>query len=239
MDGKDGEELWGPSIQPEGDVDVTRLLIIEDEPRLASFVDRGLRAVGYGVDVCDDGRAGLTMARTGIYTLIILDLNLPSLSGEAVLTELVAEFPDRQVLILTARCDISDRVRLLELGAADYVTKPFDLHELIARVGARVRDAGVAHQRATADGMRVDVHARSVDMGDGPVRLTDREYRLVHHLKEHMGKACSREELLADVWGLWFDPGSNLVDVTIRRVRHKLGPETIETVRGVGYRIPA
>ena len=218
---------------------MTRLLVIEDEPRLASFVARGLSAVGYGVDVCDDGRSGLTMARTGMYALIILDLNLPSLSGEAVLTELLAEFPDRQVLILTARCAISDRVRFLELGAADYVTKPFDLHELIARVGARVRDAGAILERTHTDGMRVDVHARSVDTGGGPVRLTDREYRLLHHLKERTGKACSREELLADVWGMWFDPGSNLVDVTIRRVRHKLGQEIIETVRGVGYRIPA
>jgi two-component system OmpR family response regulator len=218
---------------------MTRLLVVEDEPRLASFVVRGLQAAGYGVDVADDGRSGLTMARTGIYSLVILDLNLPSLSGEAVLTELLAERPDQQVLILTARADISDRVRFLELGAADYVTKPFNLAELKARVGARVREAGVSLERQNSGGIRVDVHARSVDTGGGPVRLTDREYRLLHHLKERSGKACSREELLADVWGMWFDPGSNLVEVTIRRVRHKLGPEIIETVRGVGYRIPA
>jgi two-component system, OmpR family, response regulator len=218
---------------------MTRLLVIEDEPKLASFLVRALGAAGYGVDVADDGRAGLSMARTGIYSLIILDLGLPTLSGEAVLTELLAEFPERQVLVLTARCDIADRVRFLELGAADYVTKPFALPELIARVGARLRDAGVALERAKNDAIRVDVHARSVDTGKGPVRLTDREYRLLHHLKERMGRTCSREELLADVWGMWFDPGSNLVEVTIRRVRHKLGPDIIETVRGVGYRIPA
>ena len=218
---------------------MTRLLVVEDEPRLASFVVRGLQAAGYGVDVADDGRSGLTMALTGIYSLVILDLNLPSLSGEAVLTELLAVRLDQQVLILSARADISDRVRFLELGAADYMTKPFNLAELKARVGARVREAGASLERHSNDGIRVDVHARSVDTGGGPVRLTDREYRLLHHLKERSGKACSREELLADVWGMWFDPGSNLVEVTIRRVRHKLGPEIIETVRGVGYRIPA
>ena len=218
---------------------MTRVLVIEDEPKLASFVARALTAVGYGVDVADDGRSGLSMARTGIYPLIILDLTLPALSGEAVLAELLAECPERQVLILTARGDISDRVRFLELGAADYVTKPFHLSELIARVRARVRDAGVVQDRLSSEGIRVDINARSVDAGGGPVKLTDREYRLVHHLKVHSGKSCSREELLADVWGMWFDPGSNLVDVTVRRVRHKLGAESIETVRGVGYRIPA
>jgi DNA-binding response OmpR family regulator len=218
---------------------MTRVLVIDDEPKLANFVARGLTSVGYGVDVADDGRSGLTMARTGMYALIILDLNLPTLSGEAVLIELVADCGDRQVLILTARGDLSDRVHFLELGAADYMTKPFHVSELIARVRARVRDAGVAQERVDNEGFRVDVHSRSVDTGCGPVRLTDREYRLLHHLKERSGKACSREELLADVWGMWFDPGSNLVDVTIRRVRHKLGSEIIETVRGVGYRIPA
>jgi DNA-binding response OmpR family regulator len=218
---------------------MTRLLVIEDEPRLASFVVRGLNAAGYGVDVADDGRAGLTMALTGMYSLVILDLNLPSLSGEAVLTELLVSRPDQQVLILSARAEMSDRIHFLELGAADYVTKPFNLAELKARVAARVREAGAALERHGNDTIRVDVHARSVDTGRGPVHLTDREYRLLHHLKERTGKACSREELLADVWGMWFDPGSNLVEVTIRRVRHKLGPEIIETVRGVGYRIPA
>ena len=218
---------------------MTRLLVIEDEPRLASFVVRGLNAAGYGGDVADDGRAGLTMALTGMYSLVILDLNLPSLSGEAVLTELLVSRPDQQVLILSARAEMSDRIHFLELGAADYVPKPFTLAELKARVAARVREAGAALERHGNDAIRVDVHARSVDTGRGPVHLTDREYRLLHHLKERTGKACSREELLADVWGMWFDPGSNLVEVTIRRVRHKLGPEIIETVRGVGYRIPA
>ena len=227
------------TCQPGGGRGMTRLLVIEDEPKLASFVVRALQAVGYGVDVADDGRSGLTMALTGIYALVILDLNLPSLSGEAVLTELLAAQPERQVLILSARADISDRVRFLELGAADYVTKPFNLAELKARVCARVREAGAALERHSNDGIRVDIHAHSVDTGAGPVHLTDREYRLLHHLRERSGKACSREELLADVWGMWFDPGSNLVEVTIRRVRHKLGPEVIETVRGVGYRIPA
>ncbi len=226
---------------PDGDRGalMTRLLIIEDEPKLASFVARALQAAGYGVDVADNGRSGLNMALNGIYSLVILDLTLPSLSGEAVLTELLDERPNQQVMILSARTHITDRVRFLELGAADYVTKPFALAELIARVGARVREAGAAVERYDNDGIRVDVHARSVDTGSGPVHLTDREYRLLSHLKDRTGKACSREELLADVWGMWFDPGSNLVEVTIGRVRHKLGPEIIETVRGVGYRIPA
>lgn len=218
---------------------MTRLLIIEDEPRLASFVARALRAAGYGVDVSDDGRTGLRLALTGMYALLLLDLNLPSLSGEAVLTEVLADRPEQQVMILSARSDVRDRVHFLELGAADYLIKPFALAELIARVGARVRAADSALERHHHNGIRVDAHAHSVDTGSGPVHLTDREYRLLRHLKDRTGRACSREELLADVWGMWFDPGSNLVEVTIRRVRHKLGREIIETVRGVGYRIPA
>ncbi len=122
---------------------MTRLLIIEDEPKLASFVTRALQSAGYGVDVADDGRSGLTMALTGNYAVVVLDLTLPSLSGEAVLQEILAQRPDQQVLILSARSDVDDRVRFLELGAADYVTKPFVLSELIARVGARARDVGV------------------------------------------------------------------------------------------------
>ena len=218
---------------------MTRLLIIEDEPRLASFVTRALQAAGYGVDVADDGRAGLTMALTGAYAVIVLDLALPSLSGEAVLHEILKEHPEQQVIILSARSDVSDRVRFLELGASDYVTKPFVLSELIARVGARVRYFGTALERSDSSRVRVDAEDRSVDTGNGPVRLTDREYRLVRHLKERPGKACSRQEILADVWGMWLDPGTNVVEVTIRRVRNKLGPDFIETVRGVGYRIPA
>jgi DNA-binding response OmpR family regulator len=218
---------------------MTRLLIIEDEPKLASFVTRALQSAGYGVDVADDGRSGLTMALTGAYAVVLLDLTLPSLSGEAVLQELLAERPDQQVLILSARSDVSDRVRFIELGAADYVTKPFVLSELIARVGARVRDVGAALDRAESAGLRVDIDERSVDTGNGPVRLTDREYRLVRHLKERSGRPVSRQELLADVWGMWFDPGTNVVEVTIGRIRQKLGPDVIETVRGVGYRISA
>lgn len=218
---------------------MTRLLIIEDEPKLASFVTRALQSAGYGVDVADDGRSGLSMALTGEYAVVVLDLALPSLSGEAVLKELLEERPDQQVLILSARGDVSDRVKFLELGAADYVTKPFVLSELIARVGARVRDVGAALERAQRAGLRVDTESRSVDAGNGPVRLTDREYRLVRHLKERTGKTVSRQELLADVWGMWFDPGTNVVEVTIGRIRQKLGPDVIETVRGVGYRISA
>lgn len=218
---------------------MTRLLIIEDEPRLASFVTRALQAAGYGVDVSDNGRSGLTMALTGTYAVVVLDLTLPLLSGEAVLTALLAERPDQQVIVLSARTEVNDRVRFLELGAADYVTKPFALAELIARVGARVREAGAAIAPCENDSIRVDADARTVDAGKGPVHLTDREYRVLRHLKDRSGKACSREELLADVWGMWFNPGSNLVEVTIRRVRHKLGPDVIETVRGVGYRISA
>lgn len=218
---------------------MTRLLIIEDEPKLASFVTRALQSAGYGVDVADDGRSGLMMALAGNYAVVVLDLTLPSLSGEAVLQELLAVRPDQQVLILSARSDVSDRVRFLDLGASDYVTKPFVLSELIARVGARVRDVGAALERAARAGIRVDTEDRSVDTGNGPVRLTDREYRLIRHLKEHPGKAVSRQELLADVWGMWYDPGTNVVEVTIGRIRQKLGPDIIETVRGVGYRISA
>jgi DNA-binding response OmpR family regulator len=205
---------------------------------VANFVAGALQSAGYGVDVCDDGRQGLTMALRGMYTLVILDLSLPTLAGEAVLIELLQHRPEQEVMVLSGRTEVDDRVRLLELGAADYLTKPFAVAELVARVRARVREAEVVSAKrrpSTAD--RTD--DRTIETDGGRVNLTDYEYRLLRHLRDRTGRTCSREELLADVWGMWFDPGSNLVEVTIRRVRRKLGQQSIETIRGVGYRIPA
>jgi two-component system, OmpR family, response regulator len=214
---------------------MSRVLLVEDERRLANFVARALESDGHGVDVCVDGEAGLAQALTGCYQLVVLDLLLPRLDGESVLRNLVMARPEQQVLVLSALSEVAERVRCLQLGAADFLGKPFALDELVARVAARMRGANSA---ASIGGtVRLNVVARTVDVGDGPLPLSGREYRVLDYLLRHRDHVCTREQILADVWGYWFDPGSNVVDVVVRRLRQKLGGDLIETVRHVGYRI--
>jgi two-component system copper resistance phosphate regulon response regulator CusR len=180
------------------------------------------------------------MAVSRPYDLVILDLVMPGLDGTGILRKLLARKPSQAVLILSALSDTTTKVTLLELGAEDYLAKPFSLEELLARVRARLR--GVARYSPTtirAGGLVLDLVRRRADVGSGPVPLADREFVLLQELLRNAGCTVSKERLLSSVWGYQFDPGSNVVDVYVRRLRAKLGKTVITTERGVGYRIDA
>jgi DNA-binding response OmpR family regulator len=166
---------------------------------------------------------------------------LPGLDGESVLRGIMEARPEQRVLVLSALSDVDSKVRCLELGASDYVAKPFSLAELVARVRARLRQpaAGPGERHLCAGTLTLDLERRVVDTGVGQVTLSERQFLLLQHLMRKGGEVCSRQQLLADVWGLSFDPGSNVVDVCVGRLRSKLGDDIIETVRRVGYRLQA
>jgi DNA-binding response OmpR family regulator len=217
-----------------------RILVIEDETRIQSFLARGLEAEGYTVVAAGDGREGLDLATGSRWDLVVLDLLLPSLNGLQVLRELQRLKPELPVVILSARSDVQTKLRGFELGATDYVAKPFSLDELLARIRVQLRGAATFGDERVLRGGNVllDVARRQAAVGDRTADLSDREFRLLHHLLVHAGEVLSRERLLAEVWGYDFDPGSNVVDVCVRRLRRKLGPEAaIETVRNAGYRL--
>ena len=219
-----------------------RILVIEDEARIQAFLTRGLEAEGYTVLAADNGRDGLALATAGRFDLVVLDLLLPGLSGLQVLRELHRERPGMPMLILSARSDLQTKLRGFELGASDYVPKPFSLDELLARIRVQLRSGQpAAEEHVLAAGRLVlDLASRQARLGELVTDLSDREFRLLHHLLLHAGEVISRERLLAEVWGYGFDPGSNVVDVCVRRLRQKLGPDApIETVRHAGYRLAA
>jgi DNA-binding response OmpR family regulator len=220
---------------------MTRVLVVDDEPRIVSFVSRALTAEGFQVDGAPDGTRGFDLARTGRYELVVLDLLLPGMDGVTVLRRLIEERPQQRVLVLSALGDVEDKVRCLDLGASDYLAKPFALAELVARVRARLRQAasGPEERYVRVGDVTLDRLRRVADAGSGPVRLTERESGLLEYLMRREGDVSSRARLLADVWGYGFDPGSNLVDVCVGRLRSKLGGDVIETVRNVGYRFRA
>jgi DNA-binding response OmpR family regulator len=220
---------------------MTRVLVVDDEPRIVSFVSRALAAEGFRVDGAPDGNRGFDLARTGRYELVVLDLLLPGIDGMTVLQRLMEERPQQRVLVLSALSDVQDKVRCLELGASDYLSKPFALAELVARVRARLRQAASGPEERYLSGgeVKLDRLRRVADSGAGPVLLSEREFGLLEHLMLRGGDVCTRPRLLADVWGFGFDPGSNLVDVCVGRLRAKLGADVIETVRSVGYRFNA
>jgi DNA-binding response OmpR family regulator len=217
---------------------VARVLVIDDEPRITSFVSRALSAEGLQVDAAADGRRALELARTGRYALVVLDLLLPGVDGVSVLRDLMQARPDQRVLVLSALSDVESKVRCLELGASDYLPKPFSLAELVARVRARLRQpaSGPGERYVRAGGVTLDLVRRVADAGGGEVALPEREFLLLRHLMTLGGDVCGRQRLLDEVWGYGFDPGSNVVDVCVGRLRARLGAEVIETVRGVGYR---
>jgi two-component system OmpR family response regulator len=218
-----------------------RVLVVDDEPRIVSFISRALTAEGLGVDSAHDGPRALELARSRRYELVVLDLLLPGLDGIAVLQRILDSRPDQRVLILSALSDVDSKVRCLELGAADYLPKPFALAELVARVRARLRqpEAPATPRLVSVGRVTLDLLRRVADAGTGPISLSEREFLLLQHLMRKADEVCSREELLAEVWGYSFDPGSNVVDVYVGRLRSKLGAELIETVRNVGYRLDA
>jgi two-component system, OmpR family, copper resistance phosphate regulon response regulator CusR len=219
-----------------------RILVIEDEARILSFLTRGLEAEGYNVGAANDGRSGLSLALRGAWDLVVLDLLLPVVDGLTVLRQLRATHPDLPVVILSARSDLTTKLRGFDLGASDYLPKPFALDELLARVRAQLRRGTLPDDGnlIRAGELVLDLARRQARLGAAEANLSDREFRLLHHLATHVGEVVSRERLLAEVWGYDFDPCSNVVEVCVRRLRQKLGPSApIETVRNAGYRLVA
>jgi two-component system, OmpR family, copper resistance phosphate regulon response regulator CusR len=217
---------------------MTQILIAEDEPRIASFLEKGLRSNGFVTAVADTGTLAASLLRHGQFDLLILDLGLPGKDGHQVLQELRQRGDRMPVIILTARDGVEDTVAGLDGGADDYVTKPFRFEELLARIRVRLRDAGGPETTVLRVGdVALDLRTRRAIVGDRTVELTAREFSLVDTLMRHPGQFLSRQQLLDHVWGYDFDPGSNVVDVYIRYLRQKLGDNVIETVRGMGYRL--
>ena len=257
-----------------------RILIVDDEPKIRSFIGRALAATGYATEFADSGAEGLRRALATRYDLVILDLVMPDLDGRQVLGRLLAARPGQAVIVLSCVADVAAKVDCLERGAQDYLTKPFSLAELLARVRVRLRGEPHAHAEAaarTAAGngtaepggtggaqaphpsaqgaaggeahphaevilagdVTLDVGRLVADIGNGPVPLTRLEFLLLRELAEHVGQSVPKGELLATVWGYDFDPGSNVVDVCVRRLRSKLGFDLIKTVRGEGYQLVA
>jgi two-component system, OmpR family, response regulator len=215
---------------------VTRILIAEDEYHIASFLEKGLAANGFATSVAVDGVTAAATARDADFDLMILDLGLPRRDGLEVLAEVRRRGERMPVIVLTARDAVPDRVAGLELGADDYVTKPFSFEELLARVRARLRDDRRESTMLRVGGVSLDLRTRRVDVNGRSVELTAREFALTETFMRHPGQVLSREQLLSHVWGYDFDPGSNVVEVYVRYLRRKLGGERIETVRGMGYR---
>jgi DNA-binding response OmpR family regulator len=219
-----------------------RMLIIEDEPRILGFLARGLGAEGFAVDTATNGAEGLRAARRHVYDVVLLDLLLPGVDGLTVLAELSREQPDLPILIVSARSDVATKLRGFGLGASDYLSKPFSFDELVARIHVALRQSRRAdHDHTLRVGTLVlDLARREARIGTRATHLSDLEFRLLHHLADHPGEVVSRERLLSAVWGYHFDPGSNVVDVCVRRLRKKLGDDApIETVRHAGYRLVA
>jgi len=221
-----------------------RLLVVEDEAKVASFVKKGLEAENYAVDVAGDGEEGLHMAITEDYDVILLDILLPKLNGFEVLRRLRERNVRTPVIMLTARAELDDRVRGLDLGADDYLVKPFAFEELLARVRALLRRRSQAVGPIIRVGpLALDPVARSVAANGHPVELTGKEYALLEYLMRNEGTVCTRAMIAQHVWDINFDTYTNLIDVFINHLRKKLQPHgcdrMIQTVRGVGYVLTA
>jgi DNA-binding response OmpR family regulator len=240
-----------------------RILIVDDEPKIGSFIGRALTAAGYTTEFACSGAEALRSHAAASYDLVILDLVIADMDGRQVLRQLLAVRPDQAVIVLSCVADVAAKVDLLERGAQDYLTKPFSLAELLARVRVRLRaephhaehqhapephalmppltapqPAAAAHGEVIRAGqVTLDIARLVADIGQGPVPLTRLEFLLLRELAEHAGHSVSKGRLLAAVWGYDFDPGSNVVDVCVRRIRSKLGFELIKTVRGEGYQL--
>lgn len=217
---------------------MSRVLIAEDEERIASFVAKGLRSNGFTPTVVGDGRSALGYALTDEFDLLVLDIGLPELDGFGVLSELRAAGSSIPIVILTARGSVEDTVAALDGGADDYVSKPFRFDELLARIRLRLRDERSPEVTVLrCEDLVLDLRTRKAAVDRRIVELTAREFALVETFLRNAGQVLSREQLLSQVWGFDFDPGSNVVDVYIRYLRRKLGQDRIETVRGMGYRL--
>jgi DNA-binding response OmpR family regulator len=220
---------------------MNRILIAEDEPRIAAFLEKGLRANGFTTTVVEEGDDAIALVQTGEFDLLILDLGIPGKDGWAVLEELRGQGEQLPIIILTARDDLKDTVTALEGGANDYITKPFRFEELLARVRVQLRNSPLSRRQdemvLTANDVVLDLRTRQVQVGDRTIELSAKEFNLAETFLRHPGQVMSREQLLSHVWGYDYDPGSNIVDVYVGYLRKKLGSDLIETVRGMGYRL--
>jgi DNA-binding response OmpR family regulator len=215
-----------------------RILVVEDETRILDFLARGLSADGMTVDWAQTGPSAVKRALEQRYDLVLLDLVLPQLNGLAVLERIQGARPELPVIIVSARGDVSTKLKAFKLGARDYVEKPFSLDELLARMRVHLVEPLERPSVLRAGRLELDLTTREARVGSVQTTLSDREFRLLTYLVQHAGQAVSRERLLSEVWGYGFDPGSNVIDVCIRRIRRRLGADSpIETVRNVGYRV--
>jgi DNA-binding response OmpR family regulator len=215
---------------------VSRILIAEDEERLSAFLEKGLRAAGFATTVVADGPSAVALARDEDFDLLVLDLGLPRLDGLEVLRTLRAQGRRLPILVLSARDDTDVKVAGLELGADDYVTKPFRFEELLARIRVRMRSGGTPEATVLRSGdLVLDLRSRRAEVAGRSVELSAREFVMLEVFLRHPGQVLSREQLLSRVWGYQHDPGSNVVDVYVGYLRRKLGKERISTVRGMGY----
>lgn len=213
-----------------------RVLIVEDEPNLARQLRATLEGAGYAVDVAHDGEEGHYLGANESYDAVVLDLGLPEIDGLTVLDRWRREGRTAPVLVLTARDSWSDKVAGLDAGADDYLAKPFQMEELIARLRALIRRAsGHASSELTAGPVRLDTRSGRVTLNGEPVKLTAQEYKLLSYLMHHKGKVVSRTELIEHIYDQDFDRDSNTIEVFITRIRKKLGSDLISTIRGLGY----
>jgi DNA-binding response OmpR family regulator len=217
---------------------VSRILIAEDEAQIASFVQKGLGAAGFAVTVAADGPAALAEAQSGQFDLMILDIGLPGRDGFDILQALRGEGNPIAVIVLTARDNAADTLRGLEGGANDYMSKPFRFDELLARVRLRLKDGQSGPVESLhVRGLELDLLTRRISVDGSLHDLSAREFALAEEFMRHPGQVLSHEQLLSRVWGLDFDPGSNVVGVYVRYLRAKIGADRVETVRGMGYRL--
>ncbi len=223
---------------------MSRILVAEDDRGIADFIRRGLTSAGYACDVVDSGPAAFALARSGDFDLMILDLGLPHMDGADVLEQLRTLRVALPIIVLTARTKLEDRIRMLEGGADDYMPKPFQFAELLARVRLRLADKSNVEGAGTDTTYRMnrgdlvlDLRTQRVKDGEKWRDLSRREVGLLETFMRHPGQILSRAQLLSMVWGMDFDPGSNVVDVYVRTLRKKIGTDRIETVRGSGYRL--
>jgi DNA-binding response OmpR family regulator len=223
---------------------MSHILLIEDDPRIRTIVERGLGARGFLVTSSHDGTTGLELVQKLEVDLVLLDLILPGMTGLAVLEEIRAARPRLPVIVLTAIDDADSKVGGLDAGADDYVTKPFAIEELAARIRARLRlrdEAGAAATTLKAGPLTLDLLTQRAVLNGAEVVLSPRELTLLATFVRHIGQVLSRQQLLQLVWDIDFDPGSNVVEVYVGALRRKIGPAFLETVRGLGYRfvVPA
>jgi DNA-binding response OmpR family regulator len=215
-----------------------RVLLVDDEQDIRTALSRALVSEGLAIDLAEGGADGLRRALSDAYDLVILDVLMSGMDGRAVLRQLLSDRPWQPVMVLSGLADVQSKVDCLELGARDYLTKPFSLAELLARVRNQLRGDDFGRVMR-AGNLRLHMGRMEADIGHGPAPLTRLEFLVLKELMEHAGRSVSKAQLLASVWGYDFEPGSNIVGVCVRRLRSKFGNHLIKTVRGEGYQLTA